>query len=100
MRTRSFRTSESGRTARFAWTRPSVAPYGVGENEMADKKQRTLAHTIMRESYSVGIELDADLGGVYRRLASRLKLILAGTECQPASGCPRCPPGPTGSNCP
>jgi hypothetical protein len=64
---------------------------------MTDKKQRTLAHTIMSESYSVGIELDVDLRSVYRHLASRLKLILAGTECQPASGCPRCPPGPTGS---
>jgi hypothetical protein len=45
---------------------------------MTDKKQRTLAHTIMNESYGVGIELDADLRSVYRRLASRLKLILAG----------------------
>ena len=61
---------------------------------MTDKKQRTLAHTIMSESYSVGIELDVDLRSVYRHLASRLKLILAGTECQPAPGCP---PGPTGS---
>jgi len=33
----------------------------------------------MSESYSVGIELDVDLRSVYRRLASRLRLILAGT---------------------
>ena len=46
---------------------------------MTDKKQRTLAHTIMSESYSVGIEFDVDLRSVYRRLASRLRLILAGT---------------------
>ena len=50
----------------------------MGENEMTDKKQHTLAHTIMSGSYGVGIEFDADLRTVYRRLASRLRLILAG----------------------
>ena len=54
---------------------------------MTHKKQRTLAQTIMNESYSVSAELDVDLRIMCRRLASRLKLILAGTECQPASGC-------------
>jgi len=53
---------------------------------MTDKKQRTLAHTIMSESYGVGIELDADLPSVYRRLASRLKLILAGIASAPILG--------------
>ena len=51
----------------------------MGENEMADKKQRTLAHTFMSEFYGVSIGLDFDLRSVYRRLASRLRLILAGT---------------------
>jgi len=63
---------------------------------MTHKKQRTLAQTIMSESYSVSAELDVDLRIMCRRLASRLKLIMAGTECQPASGSPRCPPDPLG----
>jgi hypothetical protein len=57
---------------------PSVA-------QMTDKQQRSLAHTIMSESYGLGNELDADLRSLYRRPASRLKLILNGTEYQPGS---------------
>jgi hypothetical protein len=60
-------------------TRPRWHDIRLGENEMTDKKQRTLAHTIMSEFYGVSIGLDADLRSVYSRLASRLRLILAGT---------------------
>ncbi len=63
-----------------------TSPRCLGENEMADKRQRTLAHTIMNESYGVGIELDADLPSMYRRLASRLKFIWRGSPARRSPG--------------